>query len=95
MASQNLAKSHYAFDLLKQIPGVRTPLAAPFFNEFVLQTKLPADALQEKLSQRGIIGGLPLKKWYPELENASLWCITETKTKADIDYLARSLREVL
>jgi glycine dehydrogenase subunit 1 len=95
MSSQNLAKSHYAFDQLRQIPGVRAPFTAPFFNEFVLQTKIPADVLQQKLIAQGIVGGLPLKKWHPELENASLWCITETKTKADIDLLAKALREVL
>lgn len=95
MASQNLAKSHYAFDQLKQIPGVRVPFNTPFFNEFVVQTKLPAETLQQRMAQQGIIGGLPLKKWYPELENASLWCVTETKTKADIDALAKAFKEVL
>jgi glycine dehydrogenase subunit 1 len=95
MASQNLAKSHYALDQLKQIPGVRVPFSAPFFNEFVLQTKIPAETLQQKLFQQGIVGGLPLKKWYPELENASLWCITETKTKTDIDHLVKTVKEVL
>ena len=95
VASQNLAKSYYAFDQLKQIPGVRVPFTAPFFNEFVLQSKLPADTLQQRLYDKGVVGGLSLKKWFPELENASLWCITETKTKADIDHLAKTLREVL
>ncbi|OGR90003.1 MAG: glycine dehydrogenase (aminomethyl-transferring) [Elusimicrobia bacterium RIFCSPLOWO2_01_FULL_59_12] len=95
MASQNLAKSHYAFDQLKQIPGVRVPFNAPFFNEFVLQTKLPAETLQERLTKQDILGGLSLKKWYPELDNASLWCVTETKTKADIDHLVRALKEAL
>ena len=94
-AYQNLAKSHYALEQLAQIPGVRAPFPAPFFNEFVLQTKVPADVLQQELLARGIVGGLPLKKWYPELEHSSLWCVTETKTKADIDQLARTLKEVL
>jgi glycine dehydrogenase subunit 1 len=95
VASQNLAKSHYAFEQLKQIPGVRALWNTPFFNEFVLQTKLPTETLQQRLAAKGIIGALPLKKWFPELENASLWCITETKTKVDIDHLAKTLREVL
>jgi glycine dehydrogenase subunit 1 len=95
MASQNLAKSHYAYGQLKQVPGVRMPFNAHFFNEFVVQTKLPVETLQQKLAHHGIIGGLSLKKWYPELENASLWCITETKTKVDIDNLAKAFREVL
>jgi glycine dehydrogenase subunit 1 len=92
---QNLAKSHHAFDQLTQIPGVRAAFAAPFFNEFVLQTKVPAETLQQRLLGRGIVGGLPLKKWFPELQNASLWSVTETKTKDDIDQLAKALREAL
>jgi glycine dehydrogenase subunit 1 len=95
VAYQNLAKAHYALEQLTQIPGVRAPFSAPIFNEFVLQTKTPAETLQERLLERGVIGGLPLKKWFPELGNASLWCVTETKTKGDIDVLAKTLREVL
>jgi glycine dehydrogenase subunit 1 len=95
VAYQNLAKSRYAFQQLTQIPGVRGAFASPFFNEFVLQTKVAADVLQQQLLTRGIAGGLPLKKWYPELENASLWCVTETKTKGDIDLLVKTLKEVL
>jgi glycine dehydrogenase subunit 1 len=94
-ASQNLAKSHYAFKQLTQIPGVRATFSAPFFNEFVIQTRLPAEILQQKLLAKNIIGGLPLKKWHPELEHSSLWCVTETKTKADIDALARATKEAL
>jgi glycine dehydrogenase subunit 1 len=95
VAYQNLAKAHYAFEQLTQIPGVRASFASPFFNEFVLQTKVPAEVLQQSLLRKGIVSGLPIKKWYPELENASLWCVTETKTKADIDQLAKSVKEVL
>lgn len=95
VAYQNLAKARYAYDQLCQIPGVRAPFNAPIFNEFVLQTKLSPDLLQQKMLERGMVSGIPIKKWYPELENASLWCITETKTKADIDLLAKTLKEVL
>lgn len=95
VAYQNLAKAKYAFDQLTQIPGVRAPFSAPFFNEFVLQTKLSAEALQQKLLERQVVAGLPIKKWYPDLDNATLWCFTETKTKADIDALAKALKEVI
>src|SRR5258708_29473000 len=94
-AYQNLAKARYGFDQLTQIPGVRAAFGAPIFNEFVLQTKTAADVLQQRLLDRGVMAGLPIKKWYPELENASLWCVTETKTKADIDLLVKTFKEVL
>lgn len=95
VAYQNLAKAHYAHDQLTQLPGVRSAFKAPIFNEFVLQTKTPVETLQQRLLERNIVAGLPIKKWYPELENASLWCVTETKSKADIDVLVKTLKEVL
>ena len=95
IAYQNLAKARYAFDQLTQIPGVRAPFSAPIFNEFVLQTKTAPELIQQNLLKRGIVAGLPISKWYPELDNASLWCVTETKTKADIDLLVKAIREAL
>jgi len=95
VAYQNLARTQYALEQLKTIPGIRFPFSSPVFNEVVLQTKIGPDLLNQKLAAKQILGGVPLKKWYPELENASLWCFTETKTKADIDTLVRTLREVL
>jgi glycine dehydrogenase subunit 1 len=95
VASQNLAKSHYAFQQLTQVPGVRAVFSAPFFNEFVIQTKMPAEELQQALLRQNIVGGLPIQKWFPELGHASLWCITETKTKEDIDQLAKVLRGLM
>jgi glycine dehydrogenase subunit 1 len=95
VAYQNLARTRYALEQLTAIPGVRLAFNSPVFNEFVLQTKIAPDVLNQKLFAKNILGGVPLKKWYPELENASLWCFTETKTKGDIDTLARTLREVL
>ena len=32
-----------------------------------------------------MIGGFPLRKFYPELGNAALWCCTEMTTRAAID----------
>lgn len=95
VAYQNLARAHYAKEQLTGIPGVRLAFASPVFNEFVLQTNVSPEILNQKLLAKNILGGVPLKKWFPEIGNASLWCFTETKTKSDIDALARTLREVL
>ena len=43
---------------------------APRFNEFVLQTSEDPYAINSRLLGHKIIGGLPLKKFYPELGNA-------------------------
>ena len=64
---------------------------APRFNEFVVQTKTDPYAINDKLLGQQIIGGFPLKKFYPELNNASLWCCTETTTKTSIDAAAKEV----
>ncbi len=91
LAQHNLAKAHYAAELFKN-SGATLPFdGAPFFNEFVIQTKTYPRAINDRLLEQKIIGGLPLKRFYPELENASLWCCTETTSKASIDAAAKEV----
>ncbi len=40
-----------------------------------------------------MVGGLPLKKFYPELGNAALWCCTELTTRSAIDETVRLVAE--
>ncbi|MGH9671719.1 MAG: glycine dehydrogenase, partial [Bryobacteraceae bacterium] len=82
LAAQNLAKAHYLADRL------RPRFSGAFFNEFVVRA--PASANDDLLSRR-IIGGLPLGRFYPELEDSMLLCATEMTTRADMDTLAEVL----
>jgi glycine dehydrogenase subunit 1 len=83
LASQNLAKAHYlAKKLTPQFSG-------PFFNEFVVSTKSnTAEAINRALLERKIIGGLPLGRFYPELDGAMLLCATEMSSRKDMDIVA-------
>jgi glycine dehydrogenase subunit 1 len=89
-----LQKAHYAFRQITAIPGFKAISSAPFFDEFVIQLPVATDRLQKLFEQADIIGGLPLDEYYPELPNAMLFCVTETRTKEDIDYLVSVLKEV-
>ena len=91
LAKQNLAKAHYAAGEFKKAGATLLFEGAPRFNEFVIQTKTDPHAVNDKLLGQRIIGGLPLKKLYPELGNASLWCCTETTAKASIDAAAKEV----
>jgi glycine dehydrogenase subunit 1 len=84
LARQNLAKTAYA---AQQFGRHATVLfsGAPRFNEFVIQTSEDAYAINSRLLGHKIVGGLPLKKFYPELGNASLWCCTELTSRSMID----------
>jgi glycine dehydrogenase subunit 1 len=91
LATQNLAKAHYAAEQFKKNGATILFEGAPRFNEFVVQTKTDPYAINDHLLGQRIIGGFPLKKFYPELNNASLWCCTETTAKASIDAVAKEV----
>ena len=84
LAKQNLAKTAYAAGRLAE-HGKVLFAGAPRFNEFVVETSEDPRTINDRLLGHKIIGGLPLKKFYPELGNAALWCCTELTTSSAID----------
>src|SRR5580704_3026894 len=82
LAVQNLSKAHY---LAGKLP---LRFTGPFFNEFVVSTESP-DKINEALLQQNIIGGMPLGRYYPELENSMLLCATEMSRREQMDMVAR------
>jgi len=95
MARQNAQKAAYAASRLAAVPGVKKRFTGPVFNEFVVALPKPWPAVDAKLKAKGLIGGYGLAPAYPELENAALVCVTEMRTKDEIDQLAGALQEVL
>jgi glycine dehydrogenase subunit 1 len=91
LAEQNLAKAHYGADQFKKSGAKLLFEGAPFFNEFVIQTAAEPLSINDRLLDQKIVGGYSLQKFYPELGNASLWCCTETTTKASIDAAAKEV----
>ncbi len=87
---QNLAKTAYAAEEFGRKAKVLFS-GAPRFNEFVVQTKDDSRVINDRLLDRKIVGGFPLKKFYPELGNASLWCFTEVTPRAAIDAAAKEV----
>jgi glycine dehydrogenase subunit 1 len=80
---------------LTRVPGVRRLFRGPVFHEEVIALDRPTEAVLEKMTARGILGGLDLGEHYPELGPALLVCATETKTSADIEHYAKALAECL
>jgi len=83
LAEQNLSKAHYLAGKLK------LHFDAPFFNEFVVSTKDP-EGVNAALLEKKIIGGLPLGRFYPELDGAMLLCATEMNRREHMDALAEA-----
>jgi glycine dehydrogenase subunit 1 len=89
-----LHKAHYAFRQITALPGYSARFSSPFFDEFVITAPVSAWQLQQHFEQAGIIGGYPLSEHYAGMENEMLFCVTETRTKEDIDRLVEVLSEV-
>jgi glycine dehydrogenase subunit 1 len=91
VAQQNLAKAAYARGAIAALPGFSLPFSGPCFNEFVVATPRGADAILEALQQQGIFGGIPLARFYPQMGDRFLVCVTEQHSKAEIDALVAAL----
>ena len=91
VAEQNAQKAAYAKQQIAGLEGYSIPFSAPTFNEFVVRGPRAASEVLESARSAGVIGGLPLSKYYSGRENEFLVCVTETSSKANIDRLVGAL----
>lgn len=94
VAAQNLQKAHYAASEIGKLDGFALQFTAPFFNEFVVRTPRPANEVANLLLEQKIIGGLALERYYPELRDSMIVCVTETTPKDAIDNLVHILSTI-
>jgi len=91
VAELNLYKAAYAKEAIGGLRGFRVAFDGPTFNEFVVRTSVPPEEINRRLRREGILGGLPLGRFYPDLADGWLLCVTEQRTRAQIDRLVAAL----
>lgn len=84
-------KSHYAANLISEIPGYSLPVDGTFFQEFVVECPAPPSEINQRLLEHKIIGGLDISEQVP---NGMLVCVTEMNSREEIESLASALAEV-
>ncbi|MCD6297233.1 MAG: glycine dehydrogenase, partial [Deltaproteobacteria bacterium] len=91
LARLNHDKAEYLKAQLKK-EGLAISFDSPTFNEFVVEFPPGFEAAYERLLEKKIVPGLSLASYYPELANHYLLCVTETRTKEDMDELVREVK---
>lgn len=86
-----LGKATYALNRIDRLDRFSRAFSAPVFKEFVVRTTVPPAEVGATLLEHGILGGLDLSKFYPELDSHLLFCVTEKRTREEIDYLVARL----
>ncbi|MCA0985998.1 aminomethyl-transferring glycine dehydrogenase subunit GcvPA [Guptibacillus algicola] len=90
MAEQNIKKAYYAKSQLENA-GLTTVFDGVYFNEFVIKLNGSVKEMNQKLLNKGIIGGYDLGRDYPELSNHMLVAVTENRTKEEIDTFVKEV----
>ncbi|PKR78976.1 aminomethyl-transferring glycine dehydrogenase [Halalkalibacillus sediminis] len=93
MAVLNMKKARYAKKQL-EAAGFEISFKGPFFNEFVVKLNKSITEVNDKLEQRGIIGGYDLGKADSSYENHMLVAVTEIRTKEEIDQFVKELGDI-
>ncbi|MEE9195574.1 MAG: hypothetical protein V3U44_07005, partial [Alphaproteobacteria bacterium] len=84
-------------DALAGVPGCDV-VTENFFNEFTVKLSRPATDVADDLADKGVLGGVPVSRLYPEVEafeNLLLVAASETNSDADITALVQALGDVL
>lgn len=92
-----IVSTNYANKILSELDGISSPrFTSQFFQDLVLDvSSINPNKIYNGLAKQGILGGLPLGRFYPELTRELLFSFTEIHGKADIDQLRDSIAEIL
>lgn len=87
VSSQCVKKSHYAYNQLISSGKFKPVFKGKFFKEFLLKSVDNIDEVNDKLLESNILGGYNVENEYSDLKNTTLLCVTEKRTKQEIDKL--------
>ncbi|MGI0091948.1 MAG: aminomethyl-transferring glycine dehydrogenase subunit GcvPA [Nitrososphaerales archaeon] len=96
VGEQIVANSHYALRRFQEESFSAPQFEGAFFGDVSLKTgNLSSTELTRRLIDYGILGGLPLGRFYPDLKNISLFSFNETHSEAEIESLVTALSMIV
>ncbi|WZL72227.1 aminomethyl-transferring glycine dehydrogenase subunit GcvPA [Clostridiaceae bacterium 35-E11] len=94
VAMLSTQKAHYAFKEITKSGKYKAAFSKPFFKEFVISSEIDSTRINEILLKNGILGGYDLGRENPQFKNHLLFCVTEKRTREEIDQLVNVLEGI-
>ncbi|MDR1721213.1 MAG: aminomethyl-transferring glycine dehydrogenase subunit GcvPA [Endomicrobium sp.] len=96
LAEINISKARYAFSKIKSLEGFKPKFGEDkvFFNEFVIETIKDVKKINKVLLENNILGPLDLSETEKTFKNCLLFCVTEQRSKFEIDRLVEILSKI-
>ncbi|MBO3803659.1 MAG: aminomethyl-transferring glycine dehydrogenase subunit GcvPA [Candidatus Brockarchaeota archaeon] len=94
LSTLNAQKARYLRSRVLELKGFEARFEKPYYNEFVVRCPIDPRKINEELTKRSILGGLPVGRFYRGLEDCWLLCATEKSARKDIDLLIETLRGI-
>ncbi len=94
VAYKSLQNANYLKNALEGA-GFKPLFNGPTFKEFAVDLKTDVKNINEKLIEKGFIGGYDLGNSYEEFNNGALIAVTEKRTKAEMDSFVKTLEEIV
>lgn len=93
IATQNFQKANYVKEKIAQIPGYTILSSKATYNEFVVKCPNSSKLIAE-CKKLNLLPPLDLTRYYPNMQNMVLVCVTETNTNAQIDAFLKTAAAV-
>ena len=87
-------KAHYAYKELVNNTDLKPLFKGQFFKEFVLQGYGEVESINGELLKENILGGYDIGKSYSQLKKSILICVTEKRSREEIDKLVKSINNI-
>jgi len=91
VAIQNFQKADYTKKKLAELPGYKILNKKPTYNEFLLECP-NLDTFIEECKKFNLLPPLKISKYYPNLPNVALVCVTELNSRDSIELLIKAAK---
>src|ERR1700694_1169750 len=91
VAEISAKRAHHLADQLRAAPGYSLAFGAPFLWEFALRCPYGAGPTLASLREHGILGGVDLGRYDPEMTDCILVAVTEMNGPASLDAYVKAL----